>query len=330
MTILTLCGRCTDKRPVSWQTFVLTWSVLAFPELVKHFEDDSTSVDYAYVKFDEDFVAQCINAIMQQGSEDTAGDKFITFPGGLPNAGLLPVTPNLAEAGNLEALYAYYAMLVFVMGKSLAPENVVAISSKRPDALIRKRQLHDYAFILTGPGQLLPDNYKHVQSGWVRSTSHRISVVKHLARLNASPNRSEILDSVSVNMEMLRNSGQSYLFYIHELLTACPWAVQIPSLRSPYYHYVKMVNALQAQEEYLRPYYKLMMQDAAKDIRRRDIEPLIGVAAFFAAQTRKSMNQYRINEGVLPTIAAFRSLAAEKGFTFTEVPGQLTTEAVAV
>lgn len=330
MLAMTLCGRCTDERPTAWQSWVLSWSALCFPELVKQYQDNPNAVDYRYEAFPTSFIEECVSAIGDQLDESTAGDKFVRLPMDLPNAALVPINIELAESMNMEALYAYYSMIVFIMGKSLTPENVSAITTRRPDALIRKRSLQAYSYILTGAGQIHPDHFKHIQSGWIRSTQLRIITVKLLARLNASPGRSEMLDVVSVNMEMLKNSGQSYLFYIHELLVACPWAVTIPSLRSPYYHYCRMVLHLATVEEYLRPFYKLMMQDAAKEIRRRDIEPLISVATFFAAQTRTTMNQYRINEGTFPVVIAFRTEALKRGHEFGEVQNQLTTETAAV
>nr|QJW70352.1 RNA-dependent RNA polymerase [Erysiphe necator associated negative-stranded RNA virus 21] len=330
MLCMTLCGRCTDDRPTSWQSWVLSWSALCFPELIQQYQANTAAVDYKYEKFSPAFVENCVSAIAAQMDEDTAGDQFVAFPSGLPNAALVPVTIELAEALDLEALYAYYAMVVFIMGKSITQDNISAITTRRPDALIRKRSLQQYAYILTGAGQIHPDHFKHIQSGWIRSTQLRIVTVKLLARMNASPGRSEILDVVCVNMEMLKNSGQSYLFYIHELLTACPWAIELPSLRSPYYHYCIMVLELVSAEEYLRPYYKLMMQDASKTIRRRDIEPLIAVATFFAAQTRTTMNQYRIDQGTLPTVIAFRTAALKRGYEFGEIQNQLTTDTAAV
>jgi len=330
MLCMTLGGRCSDDRPTAWQSWVLTWSALCFPELVKKYQDNPAAVDYRYEPFGKEFVESCVKAVEAQMSEETAGDKFISFPADLPNAALVPVTIELAEAMNHEALYAYYSMVVFIMGKALSPDNIVAITTKRPDALIRKRSLHRFAYILTGAGQIHPDHFKHIQAGWIRSTQLRIVTVKQLAIINASPNRSELLDVVCVNMEMLKNASQSYLFYIHELLTACPWAVTLPSLRSPYYHFCRMVMVLAGIEDYLRPYYKLMMQDAAKEVRRRDIEPLIAVATFFASQTRSSMNQYRIHEATFPTVIAFRTEALKRGYEFTEIQNQLTTETAAI
>lgn len=330
MMVLTICGRCTDDRPSSWQTFVLTWSLMVFPELAQLCIADTASVDYVYTPLSDAFVGDCVDAVMSQGDEATAGDKFVTFPEGLPNAALIPVTIDLVDSCTLEGLYAYYAMLVFIMGKALSPESITAISTRRPDALVRKRSLAASRYILLGDGKLLVENYARVQSGWVRSTRPRILVVKHLAILNAADNSSELLDSISVNMDMLRNSGQTYIFYIHELLTACPWAIEIPSLRACYYHYVRMCSVLNEQPSWLKPYFKLMMQDSTKDVRRRGLEALIAVAAFFASQTRKSMTNYRVDAATLPAVRAFQALALTKGFVFTDIQQQPTTVAIAV
>jgi hypothetical protein len=330
MVGLTLCGRCVDPAPGRWQSYVLSWSLVVFPELVQQCQSDTTAVDYSYEVFPQDFITSCVDAVMAQGDEATVGDRFVTFPPGLPNATLVPVTAQLVEACKLEGLYAYYAMLIFIMGKSLSPESVTAISTKRPDALIRKRSLTTCKYILVEDGKLLVDNYARVQSGWVRSTRPRILIVRHLAILNAADNSSELLDSICVNMDMLRNSGQTYIYYIHELLTACPWAIEIPSLRAAFYHYVRMCNVLNTQPAWLKPYYKLMMQDSTKEVRRRGIEPLTAVATFFAAQTRQTMARYRVDASTLPAVQAFQALARTKGIVFADINQQATTTTIAI
>lgn len=330
MAALTLCGRFPDNRPTSWQSFVLTWTFCALPEVVAQCKQDSGVVDYRIEELPDLFITQCENAALAQGAADTAGDKFVTFPPALPNASTLAITAELINAARVEGLYAYYAMVVFIMGKSISPENVTAISKKRPDALMRKRSVNESAYILIGDGKIDPSCYRFIQSGWIRSTKPRILIVTHLAKLNASENRSEVLDPISVNMDMLKNAGQSYIYYINELLIACPWCIEIPALRSSFAYYARMVNVIASQPTWMQPFHKLAMQDNSKIVRRRDIEPLIGVATFFAGQTKKSMNQYRINEGVVPTVIAFRQLAESKGIHFDEVQNQLTTETVTV
>jgi len=102
MTALTLCGRCGDVRPAAWQSLVLTWSFVCFPELMQQCKADPTSVDYEYQQFPPDFVQSCIDSILQQGDESTAGDAFITFPQGLPNANTVPLNIDLVDSERLK------------------------------------------------------------------------------------------------------------------------------------------------------------------------------------------------------------------------------------
>lgn len=328
MAALTLCGRCDDERPAAWQSLVLTWSVLCFPELVDTLKNDSTSVDYTFSVLSDDFLNSASEAMKAHAQESE--DTFVSFPSNLPDASTVPVTAELVAACQVEGLYAYYAMLVFVLGKSLSPESMVALTTKRPSALIRKRMLENCEYILVGEGKPAMDNYKRIQSGWIRSTRPRISIVTHLANLVSADNRSESLDTICVNMEMLKNSGQTYMYYIHELFVACPWCLTIPAVRSAYYHYVRIVKTLAEQPEWFRPYYKLAYQDATSIVRRKDIEPLIGIATFYAAQTRKTMSKYRINNDTIPLVQAFHAMAQEHGVKFTEITNQQTTEISAV
>lgn len=330
MAILTMCGRSNDDLPSKWQSWVITWSCICFPELVQTLRENHAMVDYHYEEFSPGFLDECISAIMAQGNEDTAGKTFVTLPPGLPNVTLLPVTPELASSSTVEGLYAYYAMVVFIAGKSIGPENVQAISTRRPMAIIRKRDLQISEYILVGDGKMSSDNYKKIQGGWVRSTQPRIVIIKHLAVLAAADNRSEILDPIKVNMDMLRNAGQSYIFYIQELLISCDWCIDIPALRAAYYHYSKMVHVLTSQPVYLQPYYKLMMMDQTREVRRKDIEALIAVATFFAAQTRRTMRQYRVNEDTRSAVLAFQEMARQRGLTMDDISNQATTESSVV
>jgi hypothetical protein len=330
LAALTLCGRAADIRPDSWQSFVLTWSFCCLPDLVSVCRNDTTIVDYVFEPFSREFIDSCVEAVMAQAVEETAGEKYLYFPAHLPNASTVAMTPDIVDASQVEGLYAYYAMIIFIMGKSLSPTNIAAISKNRPDALMRKRTLEASRYILTGEGKIDPGNYRFVQSGWIRSTRPRIAIVQQLAKLNASEGRSEIFDSISVNMDMLKNSGQSYVYYINELLIACPWCLHIPALRSSYAYYVRMVNVIASHPVSFQPFYKLAMQDAAKTVRRRDVEALIGVSTFYAAQTRKSMNLYRVSEGILPVVKAFRLLAESHGIVFEDIANQQVTDTTAV
>lgn len=331
MTAMTLLGRSSDSKPRRWQTWVLTWSCMVFPELVSTISDSVSKADYVMVLLPESFVDECVEVVLAQGKPETAGEKFLTFPEHLPTGTLLPMTGHVAATvSSIEGLYAYYAMIVFILGKSISSDTIAAISTKRPDALIRKRQLYSSEYILKGDGRIDADNYPKIQGGWVRSTEPRILIVKHLATLYASPTKPESLDAIVVNMDMLRNAGQTYIFYVYELLVACDWCLEIPALSAAYRHFSRMVNILVRQPAHIQPFYKMMMQDATKDIRRREIENLVGVAIFYAAQTRKSMRQYRVSPECRPIIQAFIQKAAARNIEFSEISDQATIEATTV
>jgi len=331
MAVLTLCGRSMEETSSKWQTFVCTWSCIVFPELVSTMKSKLSTNEYRFEPFTADFVEECTQAIQRQGKKETVGDVFLTFPPGLPSANAFPVNVQLASTASLPASYMYYAMLVFIMGKSLTAESITAISTRRPEALMRKAKNRRAEYILQGDGRISTDNYSRIQGGWVKSTNPRKIIVNHLAIAYAAEDTPEILDPIIVNMDMLRHANQTYLIYIYELVVAHPWCVtDLHPLRAAWQYYRKIVHILNAQPRHLVPFYKLMMQDQDKDIRRREIQPLIAVAVFYAAQTREKMNQYRIDPGCAGVVQDFAQMAAAKGYSLKQVSNQATTETSAV
>lgn len=325
-TALTLCGKADDDRPQAWQTWVFSMAALAFPEMVTMIRGDSAAIDYVLTPLPETFIASAVDAIRYHALDNGELDTFVTFPDCLPDASTQPHTKELAAASEIEGLYAYFAMIVFLLGKSVGPENTGSITDKRPNAIIRKRNLESCAHILTGSGKVPIVNYGRVKSGWARSTRPRLHLIRLLAGLVATEQRSEIFDPVVINMTMLKNANQTYLFHIHDLLRACPWTLEIPAAAAAFTNYARMIRELHGQPEWFRPYYKLAMQDSSKHIKRRGLEALIGIATAFAAQTNPGMTKYRIPEGSLHLVAEFLALGRSKGMTFRDVQGQQTTE----
>jgi len=331
MTAMTLCTRCTDPEPARWQSYVVTLSVLYFPDLLPIIRDDGNIVDYVFEPFPNDFIAECLDAIRAQGTADTAGDKFITFPRELPNAVMVPLNADLVAACSPEGLMAFYAMVIFVFGKSADASNVAAITGKRPDAIVKRNYLQKSLYLLRGEGKINVDTYNLIRVGFVKSTGPRIHIIKYLARVVSSPQRSENLNPLVINMGMLANANQTFMFFIHELLTACPWALEIPAVRLNYANYSKMVRVLSAQPGWFRPYFKLAMQDSTREVQRRGLEILIGVATAFAIQLRPNMSQYRINENSIPAVREFIRISNDKyGANFRQIENQslTTTEVV--
>lgn len=328
---MTLCGRSTDDRPHAWQTWVLTWSLVLFPDLLTTLTNERSLIDHDVHDIPDDILVACEENVTRFHGSAPHEDQFMTLPSAFPIISTVPLNVDVCIAcKDIEGIYAYYAMIVFVMGKSLSPENVSALASKRPDALMRKRKLFASEYILKGAGRIKSENYSNILAGWVRSDRPRITIVKYLAKLAAVGERSTVFDPIVINMDMLRNSGQTYIYHIQNLLVACDWVLEIPAIRAAFRSYALIVAELARQEDWFRPFYKMAMQDVSKTVRRRNIEALIGVATSFAAQTQKTMNKYRISEGVMNVVAEFNRLAREKGLNFAATEDQLYTETTAV
>lgn len=322
---LTLCGKSDDDRPQAWQTWVFSMAALAFPDVIRMIRHDGAAVDYVLTPFPEQFIVSATDAVRYHAA-DQDGPTFVTFPADLPDASTIPHTKELVSASELEGLYAYFSMTVFILGKSVGPDNLTALTENRPNAIIRKRGLEGCAYILTGDGKIDPKNYNHVKSGWVRSTRPRIQTIRLLAALVDTDQRSEIYDSLVINMTMLKNANQTYLYHIHDVLRACPWSLEIPAVAAAYSNYARMIREIHAEPSYYRPYYKLAMQDASKHVKRRGLEALIGIATAFAFQTNKSMNKYRIPEGSIHIVDQFLAMGRARGLQFKALEDQQMTD----
>lgn len=330
MTIMTLCGRSPDQRPVAWQSWVISLTLLFYPELYDTLKADSSCVDYVHAPYPNTFIESSLTAIRALATATTTVDQYVTFPIELPNAVAVPLTRKLLRAGELENLYAYYAMVIFIFGKNATAENTVAFTTKRPEALIRKGQLQHAEYLLKGDGKVAPSNYTMVRSGFIRSDRPRYLIITHLAAMVVTNNRSELNDPVIVNMRLLKHASQSYLFFIAKLLSSMPWVLENATIRSEAVVYFAMANELTRQPIWLQPYYKLAVQDHSSVVARRGLPALIGCGATLEAQTSTTMHRYRIDPSISHILTWFIEAAEKHGTPLHAVKDQQTTESNAV
>lgn len=330
LAALTLCGKVSIAKPTAWQTYVLTWTVCLFPELTAAISNSVAPGDYDIRELPDSFVEQCFRAAMEQKDEATRGPKVLSFPVGLPSNEVMELTPQVIAASTGEGLVAYYSMMFFIMGKSLAPEKIASLSNNRPEALIRSRNLTGSAYILTGAGKMDPACYPSIQSGWMRSGTPRIVLVKHLAHRFQGDKISEVWEPLQTNLRMLKNSGQTYMVHILKLLTSYEWVMDMPIFKSAIIAFAGMADELASVDDLVRPFYKLAYQDKAANIRRRDVEVLIATAIFVECQNSSSMSNYRISQSCLGAVEKFREEAAKRGITFNKVTHSLAEEANAI
>jgi len=331
MSIMTLGGRSTDPEPIKWQSWVLSLCILFYPDLLGLFQSDPSSVDYVFQEYPAEFLQSCVDVIANQSNVETAGDQYISLPTGMPNTITIPWTLSLAESATLENLYAYFAMIVLIFGKSKSRENMVAFTTKRPKALIARHKLMNADYLLLGDGKPDPKAYDLITSGFTRSDKPRFFIIQHLAALVAHPQRSEIHSPVVVNMTLLKNTAQSYLVFVQKLLLAMPWVVEeIPATQPEVKSFIIMCRHLRQYPTWFRPYVKLAYQDLNTVIKRSELPILLALGATLEAQSSKTMANYRIDEGKVQYVALFIKLANQRDIPLQAVAGQQTTETSAV
>jgi hypothetical protein len=331
MSMMTLGARSTDPEPTKWQSWVLSYTLLFYPDLLPKFRADPSSIDYVFQEYPGDFLQSCRDVIAAQSSVETAGDQIILLPDGMPNTSLIPWTLKLAESSSLENLYAHFAMVVLIFGKSKSRDNLVAFTTKRPKALIARHKLQNADYLLLGDGKPDPKSYELITSGFTRSDRPRFLVIHHLAALVAHPHKSEIHSPVVVNMSLLKNAAQSYLVFVQKLLLTMPWVPEdIPAVRPELKAYILMCRHIRSFPTWFRPYVKLAYQDHETIIARASLPILLALGATLEAQSSKSMANYRIDEGKMGYVAQFIELAKEKGVPLKSVENQQLTETEAV
>lgn len=325
MMALTLCARCLDPRNSAWQTFFASYSILALPQLYELFRKAPLGQDYVLELYPTTFIDDIKSAVRAHATVETSGDQFITFPDALPNATLIPFSDDLVAASTPDGLLAHFAMYIFLLGKSNATDSMVAITVNRPRALIRRNNLKTSEYLLLGDGKLNPESFPLMRGGFTRADVLRRVVIDALAKFTSVGTCPETYVPLKINMELLHNTSQSYLYVIRHVLIACPFCLEIPAVRLDYFAYAKMVTRLSTHPDYLQPYYKFMMQDTDRQIHRRGLDQILGVATAFAVQTNPNMAKYRIAENSLNTVKEFFRLAKQYGYNFVMVDQQTTT-----
>lgn len=321
MLVLTSCARVVDSRTSSYQTFILSYMGLMFPDLATSFVSARMS-DYDVQPFPPEFVDAAYESVTAYMGESPDTDPMITYPAGLPQAGLIPVTAELVSCGSVEALYAYGSMLLFLSAKQITRENRISVTQKRPTAVIKKLRIDSQAHILTGEGRIVDECHTLINGAWARSTQPRILTIQHVAAMRAAPDRSIAKDVVMITFNLMQWAQAQSVFYIHQLLETHPWVARRPPLVASFKAYARSVQKLHEEPAWFRPYYKLAYQDATDLFRRRDIDPLIAVSIYWARQSSETIGQFAVAAGHDYAVSDFVNEARKRNIEVKEITSQ--------
>lgn len=323
--VMVMVGRTSDTDNTKWQTYFLSFCCCIFPEIVGMMKRSGSVKSYVFEPLSTEFITKCKDFIIAGVSKEDDKPHTIDLISTMPDISDVAFNPHLPSACSIEGIYTYWSMMVFIAGKPISSDNADAISTKRPKALMEKRGLSGSELILLGDFKLPTRNYERIKRVWARSSGPRVVIVEHHALLCAQDTPEE-LENLVVTMNMLKNTNQTYITHIANLLTACWYVVTLESCKADFRNYEKQVAFLDSLDPLLMPYHKFAYQDKSQHIQRSGLDNLIACATLHATQTKKTMNQYRINENSFPVLEQFQALALKHGYKMVLSESQQVTE----
>lgn len=312
MTAMMVYGKSASDRVKAWQSWVLTWACVCFPQMVGKFRS-MRSTEYILEAFPESYISACdqMMATLQADSDATPEVPILAgFP--LTNH---PMNANFYNSGTVEGLYGYFALLVHLMGKTIGPTTRDAITTRRPSNIIDTFRCSHSSYVLRGAGRMSDAAHTQVRDAWDLSTAPRKVLIEELCLLGGSDDITAQI--VNLMFRMLEYSGMQPALFIKDLLLACPWVIKdIPSLAPAYEVFINSVTAYANLSESLRPYTKVYHGNNTKIFHSKSMQDLTAVAVFWLSITNDSMAGYTAPGGDKAK-AAFIKLAAAHGIDMT-------------
>lgn len=293
MLALTLCGRSSDPSVSHWQTFALTYCVVGFPGLAAMIKGE-VSRDYKVVDFPEQFLTDVITIGQTFDNDINADDQTLIFPPGLPLT-TTQYSGDLYEAYSLGGVYTYLALVVFLAGKRISPDNRDSIIKNRPTAQIKKYGLSVAEYYLTGPGRISDHGHGCINNAWVQSSAPRRIIVREFSRFAGTDDYTQ--EVVYTMFRLLEYAGIQSAFFIHQLLLACPWIYEIPALKPGLDLYERSLEQMAREDPIIRPYVKVMYGDSTKLFHTKTMAGLIACAVIWVQQSSPSIAQYGTSGG---------------------------------
>jgi len=309
---LTLSGRSQSVDMAEWETFVLTWSALAFPELLPALQTANNG-EYQFKPLPQEFLDDVAHAD-QEITTTASATPAIRLPDDLPQNSD-PYTVGLYNCGTVHGIYGYYALIVYLMGKRVTPATRENITVRRPKNIVDKFSLTAETYILTGAGRMSDTAHKMVTPAWSQvSPMRRVMVNGFCDSLGSGTAATE---TVAVMWKLLEYSGMQPAALIHKLISVCPWiAEEVPLVKPAYDWYVQSVIAYAREDPRRRPYFKLMYGDSNKLFHSKTLADLTACAVRLLQVTQPSVADYTA-PGSARVVDQFVAAAERRGVPMT-------------
>lgn len=321
LCMMTTCGRSTSKEGTSWRSWVLSYVVMAFPELKEIFEKKNFPEYEVHAITIEKCIAWCAVFDRVNESEEAGYEEAIALPDEFPTEGVPAITQALTDACEATTPYCFVAILLFLCGKTISALNRVAVTVNRPRALIAEFSAQRAEFVLNGDGRISDNGHTMVNSAWNAVVEPRISIIEHFADMSNAPG-STAERIIAHIMQLLKNAGMNYVHHIVRLLTDMPWTASMNGLRADYIAFKESVHRSTEIPATFRAYYKLAYGNQCTIFRRADMPALTSIAIIYGAQFQETMQKYTIERGYSTIVDMWVARANENGLSITRASDQ--------
>jgi len=287
MIALTLCGRSTNGEVSNWQSFVLSYTGLAFPEVITEITTSSRG-EIEFLEFPPTFVT-AIRSIDAALEADPTARVVIPFPGVFP-IGPAEITAAESNCASILGCYGYYALIVHLMGKRINTDTRENMTIRRPGNLIDGFHAQSEEFILRGDGRMSDHAHTSINTAWDMLTSVKQVLVPKFTLLDRSTGVPGQM--VYTMFDMLKNSGMQPAALVHQLISAFPWIDEVPMLRPEYDFYVKSLTDYSRLPAPVRPYLKVMYGNTTKIFHAKSLANLTAIAVMFLKAATPTLQGY--------------------------------------
>jgi hypothetical protein len=193
--------------------------------------------------------------------------------------------------GNSEQA-AYYAIIVYLAGRSMTTQATAAIHEKRPRNLQEKFNGGAPWHSLSGDIKMSVGAYTLMAKVWQMNTTMRMNLLIPLIYLEAG------LSMVTGNIvytvfKLLKNAGFAHVQFILAFLRQYPFVEEMEDFRGEIQYLAAHALALSKVDAAIRPYYKVLYSDGAGLFDSKTLEKLTGLAVSVLAETTVTINNYR-------------------------------------
>jgi hypothetical protein len=285
-----------------WKSYVVSYTGFLIPGMIGKLPKES----YSTISMSKATINPAITRILQyiRVAHVATEEENPMADDGLHGLSVHSGLPAIeAEAGykwvgaeaTAKHIFAHYALIVFLAGKTITDLNREAITTNRPRALVGKCHLDEETLILNGALRISDIGHEYITVAWSEVSIFRAHCFLEFMNY-ASMDTNSMQDIIYTSVHLLRHSGMTHARLSYKLIKANMWVVDFAPLQGPVSVFFDSLRESLRVPTALQPYLKLIYADKSNLFPRKEMEPLVACAVAVEEEMSDSITQFYRNE----------------------------------